>query len=65
MRLRHEDELKDQYRTLFARYVRNSFGKNQEVADGLAPIPEAWLKEQPEIRKNPALAQMLGPYNER
>ena len=67
MRLRHEDELKDQYRTLFSRYVRNSSGEtlNREVADGLAPIPEAWLKEQPEIRKNPALMQLLEPYNER
>ena len=38
---------------------------NQEVANGLAPIPEEWLKSQPEIKKNPALAQLLAPYNAR
>jgi hypothetical protein len=66
-RMRHEDDLKDQYRMLFARFLRNSIGNkvNQEVADGLAPIPEDWLKEQPEIRKNPTLAQLLEPYNVR
>jgi hypothetical protein len=47
--------------------VRNFQGNklNQEVADGLAPIPEAWLREQPEILKNPALIGLLTPYNER
>jgi hypothetical protein len=67
IRLRHEDELKDQYRTLFARFLRNSLGNkvNQEVADGLAPIPEVWLGEQPEILKNPSLIELLKPYNER
>jgi phosphopantetheine adenylyltransferase len=67
VRMRHEDGLRDQYRTLFRRYVRNSAGNtlNPEVADGLAPIPEAWLREQPEILKNPALMQLLAPYNER
>lgn len=67
LRMRHEDELKDKYKTLFARYVRNSDGSklNKEVADGLMPIPEEWLKEQPEILKNPALLQLLQSYNER
>jgi hypothetical protein len=64
-RNRQEDEVKDKYRTLFARYVRNSSGStlDQQVADGLAPIPEEWLNAQPEILKNPALAQLLDPYN--
>ena len=67
LRMRHEDELKDKYKTLFARYVRNSEGSklNKEVADGLSPIPEEWLKEQPEILKNPALLELLQSYNER
>lgn len=67
VRMRQEDDLKDQYRTLFSRYVRNTLGNtlNQEVADGLAPIPQSWLVEQPEILKNPALIQLLEPYNER
>jgi hypothetical protein len=66
-RMRHEDDLKDTYKTLFARYIRNSSEKkwNRDVADGLAPIPEAWLSAQPEIRKNPELVQLLEPYNER
>ncbi len=65
IRIRQEDEVKDKYKTLFARYVRNSSGSKLEkdVADGLAPIPQAWLNEQPEIRRNPALAQLLDPYN--
>jgi hypothetical protein len=67
VRLRHDDEVKDKYRTLLERYVRNSTGNglNQEVADGLAPLPEDWLKKQPEILKDRALMQMLKPYNER
>ena len=67
VRMRHEDGLKDQYRTLFRRYVRNSadYILNPEVADGLAPIPEAWLREQPEILKDPALLQLLAPYNQK
>ena len=67
IRIRHEDEIKDTYKTLFARYVRNSTGTtlNLEVANGLSPIPDDWLAEQPEIRKNPALVQLLHPYNER
>jgi hypothetical protein len=67
VRMRQEDDLKDQYRTLFARYVRNSSENkwNQDVADGLMPIPKVWLLAQPEIRKNPELAQLLEPYNER
>jgi hypothetical protein len=66
-RMRQEDDLKDKYKTLFARYVRNSSGNklSQDVGDGLAPIPEAWLIAQPEIRKNPQLLQLLEPYNER
>jgi hypothetical protein len=66
-RMRQEDDLKDKYRTLFARYIRNSSENklNKDVADGLAPIPEAWLSIQPEIRKNPELALLLEPYNER
>ena len=66
-RMRQEDEVKDKYKILFARYLRNSKGSmlNQNVADGLAPIPEEWLTSQPEIKKNPALAQLLKPYNAR
>ncbi|MFI5200798.1 MAG: hypothetical protein ACHQNE_00240 [Candidatus Kapaibacterium sp.] len=72
-RLRLEDKVKDTYKTLFARYVRNASESNgsivgdagHAVADGLAPIPKEWLNAQPEIRKNPALAQLLEPYNER
>jgi hypothetical protein len=67
IRMRNEDDIKDKYRTLFARYIRNSSGSklDQEVADGLAPIPQAWLNAQPELRKNAALAQLLEPFNER
>jgi hypothetical protein len=67
IRMRHEDDLKDQYKALFARFLRNSVGNkiSQEVADGLAPIPKVWLKEQPEILKNPALEKLIAPYNER
>ncbi len=67
IRLRNEDDIKDKYRTLFARYMRNSSGSKleQEVADGLAPIPQAWLDAQPELLKNPALALLLEPYNNR
>jgi len=67
IRMHHEDWLKDQYRTLFARFIRNSAGnkENKEVADGLVTIPVSWLKEQPEILKNPILEQLLAPYNER
>jgi hypothetical protein len=67
VRLRQEDLVKDKYKILFDRYVRNASETNagHAVADGLAPIPKEWLQEQPEIRKNPALAQLLEPYNER
>jgi hypothetical protein len=67
VRMRQEDELKDQFEALFARYMRNSSGNklSKDVADGLAPIPEAWLIVQPEVRKNPSLVQLLEPYNER
>jgi hypothetical protein len=66
-RNRQADEVRDKYRTLFARYVRNSTGTtlNLQVADGLAPIPDDWLNAQPEILKNPALAPLLEPYNAR
>jgi hypothetical protein len=65
IRMHYQDDLKETYRTLFARYIRNSNGSKleKEVADGFAPIPQAWLNAQPEIRKNPALAQLLDPYN--
>ena len=66
-RMRREDDLKDQYKTLFARFLRNTIGNkvNQEVADGLASLPEEWLKVQPEIMKNPALLPLLKSYHER
>ncbi len=67
VRLRQEDEVKDKYKTLLARYMRHSSGSrlHQDVADGLEPIPEDWLLEQPELRKDPALAHLLEPYNVR
>ncbi len=67
MRMREEDNLKDRYRILFARYIRNSAGNgvDKDVADGLAPLPEAWLIEQPEIQKNPSLLPLLTQINER
>ena len=66
-RLRYEDGLKDQYQTLFGRYIRNtpSQKSNQGVADGLEPIPDSWLKEQPEIIKNPILFDLFKQFNER
>jgi len=65
LRLRLIDEVKDQYRTLLARYMRNSVGSqlNLDVANGLAPIPNEWLAAQPEILKNPALLPLLEPLN--
>jgi len=67
IRIRYEDRLKEQYKTLFARFVRNSSGDilSHEVADGISPIPLAWLKSQPEIKKDPALEELLAPYNQR
>ena len=67
VRMRNEDDLKNQYHIFFVRYLRNSADTelHQKVADGLAPIPENWLKEQPEILKNPALMQSIKLYNER
>ncbi len=66
VRMRNEDEIKDQYKVLFSRYIRNSqHAASREVADGLAPIPEAWLKIQPEILKNPTLMVSIQQYNER
>jgi len=66
VRMRHEDEIKDQYKKLFSRYIRNQDTTlSREVADGLAPIPEVWLKGQPEILKNPALMLSIQQYNAR
>ena len=67
MRMREEDDLKDRYRILFARYIRNSTGNSldKEVADGLAPLPEAWLIQQPEILRDPSLLPLLIQLNER
>lgn len=65
LRMRNEDALKDQYKVLFARYLKNSPDEklSHEVSDGLAPIPDAWLAEQPEIVKNPQLMELLKPLN--
>lgn len=65
VRLRNESDLKDQYKVLFARYLKNSADEklSHEVSDGLAPIPDAWLAEQPEIAKNPELIELLKPLN--
>ncbi len=67
LRMRNEDSLKNQYHIFFVRYLRNSTGTalHQQVADGLAPIPEEWLKTQPEMLKNPALMQLIKQFNER
>ncbi|HEY6171283.1 MAG TPA: hypothetical protein VIX80_03390 [Candidatus Kapabacteria bacterium] len=67
IRMRKEDQLKDHYKTLFDRYLRNSQGEetSQAVADGLISIPEIWLTEQPEIQKDPGLMESLKPYNKR
>lgn len=66
-RMHEEDDLKDRYQILFARFIRNSTGNrlDKEVADGLAPLPEAWLIKQPEILKNPSLLPLLIQINER
>lgn len=65
LRLRNEADLKDQYKVLFARYLKNSPDEklSHEVSDGLAPIPDSWLAEQPEIVKNPELMDLLKPLN--
>ncbi len=67
LRMRNEDALKDQYKVLFARYLKNSPDEklSHEVSDGLAPIPDAWLAEQPEIVKNPELMELLKPLNQK
>jgi hypothetical protein len=67
LRMRREDEVKDIYRTLFARYIRNNSNTphSQEVADGLAPIPLDWLEAQPELQKDPSLLLLLVPFNQR
>lgn len=66
-RMHHEDGVKDTYRILFERFVRNATENPLylDVANGLSPIPLEWLQDQPEIRKNPALLQSLIPHNER
>jgi hypothetical protein len=65
VRLRQEDEVRDKYKTLFARYVRHASENkwSSDVADGIAPLPQEWLQSQPEIRKNPSLIQWLETYN--
>ncbi|MDP4218941.1 MAG: hypothetical protein Q8896_00745, partial [Bacteroidota bacterium] len=67
VKMRTEDRLKDQYKTLFARFIRNSSDAilNNQVADGTAPIPQEWLRAQPEIIKNPSLEDLLATYNQR
>jgi hypothetical protein len=66
IRMREEDKVKEIYRTLFVRYVRNSSGNklSEDVADGLVPIPQDWLKMQPEIVKNPEVLKHLNAYND-
>ncbi len=65
IQMRREDKVKDTYRTLFARYIRNASGNklSQDVADGLAPIPQDWLVMQPEIIKDPEVLKYLNAYN--
>jgi hypothetical protein len=67
VRMRNENEIKEQYKVLFSRYIRNAQdnGLSRKVADGLASIPDVWLREQPEILKNPALMLSIQQYNER
>ena len=61
------DQLRDQYRTLLDRYIRQATAKglSDDVADGIAPIPKEWLLLQPEIVKDPTLLKLLAPHNER
>jgi hypothetical protein len=61
------DQLRDTYRTLLDRYIRQAAAKgwSEEVADGLSPIPESWLLLQPEIKKDPSLLDLLSTHNER
>lgn len=67
LRLRHEDDIKDQYHTLLDRYVRitTDATSNRNIANGLASIPDNWLKAQPEVLKNPGLMALLQPLNKR
>lgn len=68
---RKEDQLvsrlDESYRTLLDRYIRHAHadGWPLDVADGLAPIPGAWLEQQPEILNDPALLQSLASRNKR
>jgi hypothetical protein len=61
------DQLRDHYRTLLERYIRQAARKGlpDDVADGLAPIPHGWLLLQPEIIRDPTLLELLEPFNER
>jgi hypothetical protein len=67
IRMRREDDVKDTYRSLFARYIRNNSNTTQgrAVADGLAPIPTDWLEAQPELQKDPSLLLLLVAFNQR
>jgi hypothetical protein len=67
-KLRADDLLKDQYKALLERHIRNAPAAhevNQSVADGIAPIPEEWLRQQPEILKDPGLMQQIAELNSR
>jgi hypothetical protein len=65
--MRIEDRVRDQYNTLLTRYIRHAAekGLKPDVADGLAPIPAAWLKAQPEIKRDPTLLASLQSLNDR
>lgn len=66
--LRKDDLLKEQYKALLERHIRNAPGEatvNQAVADGIAPIPDGWLRQQPEIQKEPGLMQRMATLNSR
>jgi cell division protein FtsL len=69
--MRKEDQLqntlRDHYRTLLERYIRQAEKKGlpEDVADGFAPIPHGWLLQQPEIIRDPTLLEQLEPFNER
>ena len=64
--MRHEDQLRNQYKTLYQRFQRHA-ARNQtmtpEIEDGLAPIPEEWLQQQPECAKTPQLFESLRQLN--
>jgi hypothetical protein len=62
-----QNQLRDQYRTLIERYIRQAEKKGlpDDVADGFAPIPYGWLLLQPEIIRDPTLIELLEPFNQR